>query len=359
MSKILCLTDGFTLGGAERQLIGLAHFLMEKGYSVDLACYYEKNFYKDLISQYGLNCITLKPKGRFGKFLEVKRLINEGSYNYVIAYKDGPTTMVSILKLFGLKAKVIVSERNTTQALSIRERLKFWCYRFADFIVPNSYSQENFIVSNYPSYRDKTVTITNFTDTDSFVPSGSQLERNTIEVIIAGRIAEQKNIMRFLDVVKFLKDRGTPYHFKWFGNVSAGEQEYESDVKQKWHQLGLEDMFEFLSATNNIKREYQECDAFCLPSLYEGYPNVVCEAMSCGKPILCSRICDNPYIVEEGVNGFMFDPTDVNDIFDTLVRFSELTIDERYAMGFTSREIAVKKFSEESFVNKYIQLIDA
>lgn len=359
MKKILCLTDGFTLGGAERQLIGLAHFLKEKGYNVDLACYHEKNFYKDLISQYGLYCIALKPKGRFGKFLEVKRLINEGSYNYVIAYKDGPTMIVSLLKLFGLKAKVIVSERNTTQTLTRRERIKFWGYRFADYIVPNSYSQENFIISNFPSYKNKTVTITNFTDTYSFVPSGSRSDRKTIEVIIAGRIAEQKNMMRFLDVVKLLKDIGTPYHFKWFGNVSAGEQAYESDVMQKWHQLGLEDMLEFLPATNNIKREYQVCDAFCLPSLYEGYPNVVCEAMSCGKPILCSRVCDNPYIVEDGVNGLMFDPTNEKNMFDTFVRFSEFTLDERYAMGVTSREIAVKKFSEESFVNKYIQLIDA
>lgn len=359
MSKILCLTDGFTLGGAERQLIGLAHFLMEKGYSVDLACYHEKNFYKDLISQYGLNCITLKPKGRFGKFLEVKRLINEGSYNYVIAYKDGPTTIVSILKLFGLKAKVIVSERNTTQALSIRERLKFWCYRFADFIVPNSYSQENFIVSNYPSYRKKTVTITNFTDIDSFVPSGCRSGMANIEVMIAGRIAEQKNIMRFLDVVKLLKDSGSSYHFKWIGSVSAGELAYESEVKQKWHLLGLEGVFEFLPATNSIKKEYLECDVFCLPSLYEGYPNVVCEAMSCGKPILCSRVCDNPYIVEEGVNGLMFDPTNENDMFDTFLRFSELTFDERNAMGSKSREIALKKFSGESFVKKYIRLIEA
>lgn len=125
MKKILCLTDGFTLGGAERQLIGLAHLLKERGYIVDLACYHNKNFYTKLISQYNLNCITLTPNGRLGKITVVKSLITENNYDYVIAYKNGATIIVSILKLLGLKAKVIVSERNTTQVLSLSESTYF------------------------------------------------------------------------------------------------------------------------------------------------------------------------------------------------------------------------------------------
>lgn len=358
MKKILCLTDGFTLGGAERQLIGLAHLLKERGYIVDLACYHNKNFYTKLISQYNLNCITLTPNGRLGKITVVKSLITENNYDYVIAYKNGATIIVSILKLLGLKAKVIVSERNTTQVLSFRERLKFGLYRFADYIVPNSFSQEKFLLNHYPAYRDKVITITNFTDISTFCPALYYKKSEKIEIIIAGRIAEQKNILRFLSVLRKIKEQSLSLHFKWFGNVSAGEGEYQKKVLHTLHKYAIEDIIEFLPATKDIKKEYQQCDAFCLPSLYEGYPNVVCEAMSCAKPILCSNVCDNPFIVQEGRNGFMFDPTNEDSMFFAFLKFSKLSIKERIAMGDVSRGIAVDKFSEKAFVDKYIQLIE-
>lgn len=59
-----------------------------------------------------------------------------------------------------------------------------------------------------------------------------------------------------------------------------------------------------MSPNQSIEVEYRKADVFCLPSLYEGYPNVVAEAMSCGLPILCSNVCENPYIVEEGAMAF-------------------------------------------------------
>lgn len=359
MKRILCLTDGFTLGGAERQLIGLAHLLKENEYEVDLACYHENNFYKDLMHKYDLKCTILYPKGRFGKFLEVRKFINKGNYDYVIAYKDGATMIASILKLLGMKPKLIVSERNTTQVLTKRERFKFWLYKFADFIVPNSYSQGEFIQTHFSILKKKTVVITNFTDTQTFVPIKNYKSDNILNIVIAGRIAEQKNILRFLDVLKRLKDLSLPYHFQWFGNVSAGEHEYEDEIKKRLYALKLEDMIDFLPATNNIKEEYQKCDAFCLPSLYEGYPNVVCEAMSCGKPILCSKVCDNPFIVEEEINGFMFNPISVEDMVFVFERFASLSFDERAIMGGQSRRIAEEKFSEEAFVHKYIKLIES
>ena len=70
MKKILCLTDGLSLGGAERQLIGLSHFLQEKGYNVELCSYLKRNFYETLIESYKLNAVCLDVHG--GK---IKKLI--------------------------------------------------------------------------------------------------------------------------------------------------------------------------------------------------------------------------------------------------------------------------------------------
>lgn len=360
--KVLCLTDGFSLGGAERQLIGLAYLLKGKGYDVELCSYLKRDFYNQLITSYGLHhdCLNIQG-GRFRKLCAVYYKVKKGKYDWVIAYKDGATTIACILKFLGIKFSLIVSERNTNLQRARYDDIKFFLYRNSDYIVPNSFSQENFISRNYPRLIPKVVTINNFTDTDYFRPR-LEVEKNgnteRITILISARIAEQKNIIRFLDVVKHLKDSCKPVLFKWFGNVSANEDDYEQACKNKVSELGIDDYIKFYPATNQILKEYQSCDAFCLPSIYEGYPNVICEAMSCEKPVLCSRVCDNPLIVEEGLSGLMFDPYDTEDIYEKLARFISMTDQQRKKMGMNGRKIALEKFSTSKFVSKYIELLE-
>ena len=359
MKRILCLTDGLSLGGAERQLIGLSYFLKRNGYNVELCSYLKRSFYEELIESYAIPATCLDVHGgRFSKIKAIQNYIKTRHFDWVIAYKDGAAISACILKMLGMKYKLIVSERNTNCTTCWRDNLKFWLFSFSDYIVPNSHSQEQFIIKNYPKLKDKVVTITNFTDVDYFIPSKKELASNgVIKIMVAARIAEQKNIIRFLEVMSKLKNDNLPFFVTWYGNASHGEEDYEDSCKRMIKDLGIEDVFEFKPATKNILEKYQSCDAFCLPSLYEGYPNAICEAMSCGKPILCSRVCDNPRIVDEGLNGMMFNPAYVDDIYDIMKRFILLSDIERKEMGINSRLLAEKRFSEDVFVNKYIKLI--
>ena len=361
MKKILCLTDGFSLGGAERQLIGLAYFLKCKGYDVELCSYIKRDFYDSLIESYGLKyvCFNIE-KDKIAKFKAVRKHIKGGHFDCVIVYKDRVAFIACVLKALGMKAKLIVSDRNTNLSRSKKDDLKFRLFSFADYVVPNANAQCAFIKKFYPKLSGKLVTINNFTDTNFFVPLQKPHDPgDVVNIMVAARIAEQKNILRFIDVVKRLKESNASFQIKWFGNVSFGEEGYEKQCRNLIDRYSLNDVFTFLPATNNILKEYQQCDVFCLPSLYEGYPNAVCEAMSCGKPILCSRVCDNPLIVDEGVNGLMFNPMDIDDMFSTISRFVKLSKELKDEMGRKSREIALKKFSEEAFVKKYIKLIEA
>lgn len=361
MKKVLCLIDGLSLGGAERQLIGLAYLLSLRGYEVELCSYIKREFYNDLISSLGLThrCLNVKG-GKLSKFIAVWSFIKRGHYDCIIAYKDGATYISCVLKAFGERSKVIVSERNTNITRGVHDDLKFWLYSFSNYIVPNSHSQQNFICSNYPKLSSKVVTITNFTDTNHFRPNEKCMSFSSkVTIMVAARIAEQKNILRFLNVVKRLRDDKLNFHVAWYGNVSFGEDAYEAKCKQFIELSDLNDVFSFYPATTNILDAYQNCDLFCLPSIYEGYPNVVCEAMSCGKPILCSRICENPSIVDDCSNGFLFDPLNEDEMYNVIRRFMALSQDERSSMGRKSRELAIKRFSQDVFVNKYIQLIES
>lgn len=361
MKKILCLIDTLGMGGAERQMIGLALFLKEKGYHVDLVTYYDHDFYAELVDRYEIGSVTLHVKdSRWLKLLAVKRHIKQaGGYDWVIAYKNGPAIICSMLKLMGAKFRLIVSERNTNQSLSCSDKMKFWFYRWADYVVSNAYAQEQFIKQNFAALSNKTVTITNFTDTDHFKPIAAP-SNDKLVIMTAARVAKQKNILNYLAAIKCLKQKGyaDKVHFDWYGDVQTGEEAYGEACRNKRIELGLEDVIEFHPATTNIVKHYQSCDVFCLPSIYEGFPNVVCEAMSCGKPIVCSRVCDNPHIVQDKKNGIFFNPTDVDSIYNGLRQIIEMPKEERLVFGRKSREIAEVLFSKEAFVQKYIKLIE-
>lgn len=360
MKKILCLIDTLGMGGAERQMIGLALMLKQRGYRVDLVTYYDHDFHAELVQHYGLGSVTLHVgSSPWSKLMAVRSYIQEkGGYDCVIAYKSGPNIIGCLLRLMGMKFRLIVSERNTTQHIGRKENIQFSLYRKADFVVPNSQTQVYFISEHFPWLKKKTVAITNFTDTNYFAANFTEVGEK-LNIMTTARVASQKNILRYIDTIYLLRKRGVKnVHFDWYGDVQAGEEAYGEKVFDKVKEMHLEDMITFHPATPKILVHYQQCDIFCLPSNYEGFPNVICEAMSCGKPILCSRVCDNPYIVKEGENALMFDNTNVEDMADKIQQICTMTQDNLTQWSKRSREIAVELLSMNAFADKYIKLIE-
>ena len=356
MKKILCLIDALRSGGAERQILGLATLLKEKNYVVDVVTYLPSDFYGSLVEQINGSFLYLDVKpNKINKFLAVRNCVLKGKYDVVIAYKDGATMLSCLLKLSGCHMSLIVSERYTTQFVTLRDKAKFFLYRFADYIVPNSYSQDCFIRKTYPQLSAKLCTITNFTDTDFFTPINS-VPNTPLIILTAARIAEQKNIKRYLSAIRHLKDIHVQAKFVWYGCID--EYCYAQECFQMISDLDIADSMEFLPPSDNIIEEYRKCDIVCLPSVFEGYPNVICEAMSCGKPVLCSNICDNPHIVEDGINGYLFDPMDVDDMVNKIQMMCSLDQAQLIEMGKRNRRDALEKFSKETFIRKYIDLIE-
>ena len=98
---------------------------------------------------------------------------------------------------------------------------------------------------------------------------------------------------------------------------------------------------------------------FCLPSFYEGTPNVICEAISTGLPVACSDVCDNHIYVMTGQNGVLFDPNNPNDMANKISHLLNLYDVDFQEYQRNSRNIAVGKLSKESFVDAYIKIIES
>ena len=204
--RILLIIDSLVGGGAQRQLVGLAKLLKQRGVQVKVITYHYIPFYLSLLVDSGVDYENIyKARNKCTRLYYIRRAIICYRPDWVIAYLDTPNILACMCKLLGGRFKLIISERNTTQKLTSREKFKFLLYRIADKIVPNSYSQERFILNNHLCNKEKLKTITNFVDIEYFSPLAQKKDsRDICRVICVGRIAEQKNILRFIQAVQIL-----------------------------------------------------------------------------------------------------------------------------------------------------------
>lgn len=277
--------------------------------------------------------------------------------DWVVSYQETPSLLACIAKVTGCKFRLIVSERNTTQAVGMNERVRFFLYRWADAIVPNSYAQENYLTSHYPWMQKKLKTITNFVDLDyfSFI---ERKKRKVPEIVIAATIWSSKNTLGFIEAVKKLVDRNSRFHVSWYGKSNI-DMDYYNESLQKIQEYGIQDYIELKDKTKQIKNVYHNADLFCLPSFYEGTPNVICEAISTGLPVACSDVCDNYIYVKPGCNGVLFDPNNPNDMANKISQLLYISSLEFEKYQKNSRQIALGKLSKDVFVDAYVKIIES
>ena len=356
--KILLFVDELGSGGAQRQIVALARLLKSKGYNVRLVDYWDNTFYDNELTQLGIPFYHANVKGKWNIIKSLHGAVKEFRPDVVVAYMENPSIVACIVKLISRnKFKLIVSERNTTQTINLNCKIRFHLFRIADHVVPNSYSQCDFINSHYKFLKKKVVPITNLIDVNYFTPGTKGSSRVLTRCLIVGRVVEQKNVLRFISAIHKIKDELKDVKIDWYGKPYP--QEYFEQCKNLVKEYGLDDVITFYPPHNAIVEEYRSADFFILPSIYEGFPNVLCEAMCCGLPVLAGRVCDNARIMSDGDNGFLFDPFDVDDMSATIKRFIDLGQSEREMMGRRSRELALERFSEKTFIEKYIKLIES
>lgn len=360
--KVALFIDHLGAGGAQRQIVGLAGMLKEKGVDVTVYTYFSSMFYGDLLRQNGVECVVIEGAGgHWRRFSLIRKTLLQAKPDVVVAYLDTPCILTCLVRHTGGKFKLIVSERNTTQQLTMRERVKFWLFRCADYIVPNSYAQGDFINSHFPKYKEKTVVISNFVDLEKFSFHGVRCRRHPAVILVAASVWASKNTKGLIEAVRLLRQRRNDFVVKWFGLHLATKipqiKVYHEDCLRMVREYGLEDTVLLYEKTKQIDEEYRKADYFCLPSFYEGTPNVLCEAMACSLPIICSNVCDNPKYVSDGGNGFLFDPRNATDMAEKLDAALSLT-DEQYGEYCSrSRAVAEHRMSESVFVEKYLSLI--
>lgn len=345
------LIDSLGSGGAQRQFVFLADKLAEHGHQVQIRFYHKSGFYQPSNSE--ISCGILPGDSALMRKAAALYYTASCQREVMISFLDIPNLMNCLGSLFKPKVKRIVSERSVdTGNLGIRRRMIQRAYVLADTIVTNSETQLN-ALRQY-GHGAKSVLIRNMVDTERFRPSERPHGDVPLKGICLASYQTLKNPM--LAVRWLLTNRDAPVELHWYGNSSTGmlRSNFENARRASRDTHGK---IHFHPTPVDAAEAYGTADFVFLPSFYEGFPNVICEAMACGLPVLCSRVSDNPSIVIDGVNGFLFDPYDPGSFGTAIGKLLCLSSHERSRMGARNTARARELFAPHRFAEDWINVL--
>jgi glycosyltransferase involved in cell wall biosynthesis len=197
--------------------------------------------------------------------------------------------------------------------------------------------------------------IPNGVDTDFFCPLENRDEaaHPAFAFLFVGRFQIQKNLFYLLDHVASLRRSGVgPFVLHIVGD---GPQ--HDELQNHAINLGIEDCLVWHGWVDKdrLRQIYQSADCFVNPSLYEGMPNVVLEAMACGLPVVASRVLGNDAVVRHGETGSLFD-LDKPDAFRTALREMMANPGRASEMGEKGRSWVMSDFSWRQVAQAYADL---
>ena len=228
-------------------------------------------------------------------------------------------------------------------------------------IVANSYS-EHINIKRRLGLNNKTHSIWN-----GYIFNSKQLEKKFFSkkiktLLVVGRIAYPKNALNLLKGIKiFYNQNGWAPDLIWAGRkeIDSRSVEMQNDVDNFLLQNPiLKTKINFIGESKNIIDLYQKSDALILPSIYEGLPNVICEAMINGCCVLASNVSDNQKILDNN-RGLIFNPLDPKSISNSILKFNNLSSKEKNAMRLNSKKFADENFTLDKMINSFEELLSS
>jgi glycosyltransferase involved in cell wall biosynthesis len=181
----------------------------------------------------------------------------------------------------------------------------------------------------------------------------SRRASGSIVVGTVARLSREKGVRYLLDAAADVLAERPDTRF-----VIAGDGPDRGALLAQSERLGIDHRVSFLGAQSDMAHFYAGIDLFVLPSLTEGMPMALIEAMAAGKPVVATTVGSVPVIVEHLNDGVLVAPGDTAALAEALkllLRRSDL----RATMGRRAQATAEARFSAESMALQYRRLYEA
>lgn len=298
--KILFVIPTLTAGGAERVIINLVKGINKEIFDVHLAVLDNRNavFLEDIPVDVIFHDLNVK-RVRHG-VLRLFRLIARLKPQVIFSTLSHLNLALAIFKPFIRKKTVLIARETIVLSYGINE-YKFravWNFLFkvfynnVDFLVCQSQDMQMDLVNNFRIKREKTKVINNPCDaigirekilSETIIQKIPLINKHndTLNLVSVGRLVHQKGFDLLLDAFSKLNNKNIKLTIIGDGPL---REELEAIAKN----LDIDERVSFLGFVKDPYKIIRDSDAFILPSRYEGFPNIVLEALACGTPVIAT-----------------------------------------------------------------------
>lgn len=172
------------------------------------------------------------------------------------------------------------------------------------------------------------------------------IDSGTCLIGTVGRLTPVKGIPYLLQAARILLRQGANVKV-----LVVGDGSIRLDLMTQTHDLGISENVVFLGHREDTDALLQALDIFLLPSLSEGIPMAVLEAMAASRVVVASRVGGIPEIVEDGFEGFLVEPMDVDGLAERCRLLIE-SPDVARKMGEQGRKRVEQDFSATAMADR-------
>lgn len=355
MKKIMFITSSMSSGGAERVISILTKKFTEKNYQVIVLSTFTENNLKDF---YELPRSVIRVKladyikikkifilNSIIKFFTFRKIIKDYKPDIIISFTSY-INILSLVCLIGFKIPIVVSERvnpfkhNINFFLTIIRPI---AYKFAKNVVCQT---SNLTLQVKKAWGLKNV-VTIENPLSEKIPKINKWNKRENIVLSIGRLDKQKGHDMLIKAWSMLDNK------KGWKLLIIGSGAEKKNLISIVKSLNLTREVEIKDTVKNIWKEYNKSKIFILPSRYEGYPNVLIEAMAMGNAVIATDCKSGPREIIKK-NGILTD-IKIESIYKGL---KLLLFDKKKQIKFSNKYLSVrKKFDSEFVYRKWNKII--
>jgi glycosyltransferase involved in cell wall biosynthesis len=350
------------LGGAERQLLLLAHGLLRRGWRVTVIALSGTGGQTACeLTSAGVGFLSLKmrkgladPRG----WIRFHRWLRREAPDVVHAHLPHATWMSRWCRLFA-PVQLLVDSIHTSNTGTPGRRLG---YRWSNWLSDETTAVSGSVAHAYHS--DRMISSARL----SVVPNGVDVDH--FHADLQGRQALRQQLGLSSEFVWFaagrmhpVKDYPTLLHAmvavpETACLVIAGDGELASSLRQLSQDLNLESRVRFLGFVPDVRHWMQAADGFVLSSRWEGLPMSLLEAGASALPAVATDVRGSREVIVDGQTGYLIPPGNASTLGDAMTRIMLLPLATRKEMGKQARQRIVEHFSIESVLDRWQALYD-
>ena len=371
MRSVMLLLRSLDRGGAEKQAVTLACELKQRGWPVSVACFYSGGAFASDLAVASVPLFEIGKHGRWDivRFLRrFYRLLSSESPRIVYAYLPPENLLILFMRILLPDISVIWGVSSSYIDLrhyKLLDRLLYWMERrlarLADLVISNSRcGAAIWIGEGFPKHTMRI--IANGIDTERFRYDNQGRSRLRAEwgvpaearlVGLVGRLDPMKDHSTFLQAAALLTSTDKSWRFVCVG---SGPENYTQRLILESQELNLTNYLIWAGACDDMAAVYSALDMVCSSSYGEGLPNVVPEAMSCGRPSVVTDVGDCALVV--GDTGVVVAPRDAHALAHGIEKLQRRLECEGDTLREAARARIKQKFGVERLADETIEAFD-